>query len=61
MSACVTAFPRQASSIPGRWPRYAETNVPITPATTMVDSLLILADEGAGIAAPEFPWRSAFS
>jgi hypothetical protein len=36
--------------------RYAEMNVPISLATTMVDSLLILADECAGIAAPEFPW-----
>jgi DNA-binding transcriptional LysR family regulator len=40
------------------WPlaaRYAEIDVPVSLATTMVDSLLILADEGAGIAAlPHF-------
>jgi DNA-binding transcriptional LysR family regulator len=40
------------------WPlaaRYAKIDVPVSLATTMVDSLLILADEGAGIAAlPHF-------
>jgi DNA-binding transcriptional LysR family regulator len=40
------------------WPlaaHHADVNVPVSLATTMVDSLLILADEGAGIAAlPNF-------
>lgn len=49
-------FPQTGKLEP--WPlaaRYAEMSVPVSLATTMMDSLLILADEGAGIAAlPNF-------